>query len=140
MKLSRKRHLLKAISWRFFGSSTTFLLSWLVTGNMIIGLSISGIETFTKIVLYYLHERLWFKTDIKNTNRRHALKTLTWRVIGTIDTIIIAWLFLDNVGESLNFGLYDTTLKLVLYYVHEKIWYRIDFGLTTRKNRSIKLK
>jgi len=138
--LSRKRHLLKAISWRFFGSSTTFLLSWLVTGNMIIGLSISGIETFTKIVLYYLHERLWFKSDIKNTNRRHALKTLTWRVIGTIDTIIIAWLFLDNVGESLNFGLYDTTLKLVLYYVHEKIWYRIDFGLTTRKNRSIKLK
>ena len=137
--LSRKRHLLKAISWRFFGSSTTFLLSWLVTGNMIIGLSISGIETFTKIVLYYLHERLWFKSDIKNTNRRHALKTLTWRVIGTIDTIIIAWLFLDNVGESLNFGLYDTTLKLVLYYVHEKIWYRIDFGLTTRKNRSIKL-
>lgn len=138
--LSRKRHLLKAISWRFFGSSTTFLLSWLVTGNMVIGLSISGIETFTKIVLYYLHERLWFKSDIKNTNRRHALKTLTWRVIGTIDTIIIAWLFLDNVGESLNFGLYDTTLKLVLYYVHEKIWYRIDFGLTTRKNRSIKLK
>ena len=138
--LSRKRHLLKAISWRFFGSSTTFLLSWLVTGNMIIGLSISGIETFTKIVLYYLHERLWFKSEIKNTNRRHALKTLTWRVIGTIDTIIIAWLFLDNVGESLNFGLYDTTLKLVLYYVHEKIWYRIDFGLTTRKNRSIKLK
>lgn len=138
--LSRKRHLLKAISWRFFGSSTTFLLSWLVTGNMIIGLSISGIETFTKIVLYYLHERLWFKSDIKNTNRRHALKTLTWRAIGTIDTIIIAWLFLDNVGESLNFGLYDTTLKLVLYYVHEKIWYRIDFGLTTRKNRSIKLK
>ena len=138
--LSRKRHLLKAISWRFFGSSTTFLLSWLVTGNIVIGLSISGIETFTKIVLYYLHERLWFKSDIKNTNRRHALKTLTWRVIGTIDTIIIAWLFLDNVGESLNFGLYDTTLKLVLYYVHEKIWYRIDFGLTTRKNRSIKLK
>lgn len=138
--LSRKRHLLKAISWRFFGSSTTFLLSWLVTGNMIIGLSISGIETFTKIVLYYLHERLWFKSDIKNTNRRHALKTLTWRAIGTIDTIIIAWLFLDNVGESLNFGLYDTTLKLVLYYVHEKIWYRIDFGLTTRKNRFIKLK
>ena len=138
--LSRKRHLLKAISWRFFGSSTTFLLSWLVTGNMIIGLSISGIETFTKIVLYYLHERLWFKSDIKNTNRRHALKTLTWRVIGTIDTIIIAWLFLNNVGESLNLGLYDTTLKLVLYYVHEKIWYRIDFGLTTRKNRFIKLK
>ena len=138
--LSRKRHLLKAISWRFFGSSTTFLLSWLVTGNIVIGLSISGIETFTKIVLYYLHERLWFKSDIKNTNRRHALKTLTWRVIGTIDTIIIAWLFLDNVGESLNFGLYDTTLKLVLYYIHEKIWYRFDFGLTTRKNRSIKLK
>lgn len=131
--LSRKRHLLKAISWRFFGSSTTFLLSWLVTGNMVIGLSISGIETFTKIVLYYLHERLWFKSDIKNTNRRHALKTLTWRVIGTIDTIIIAWLFLDNMGESLNFGLYDTTLKLVLYYIHEKIWYRINFGLTTRK-------
>ena len=137
---SRRRHLAKAVSWRFFGSSTTFLLSWLVTGDVIIGLSISGIETFTKIVLYYVHERLWFKSKLKDTNRRHFLKSITWRVVGTTDTIIIAWLFLDNVSASLNFGFYDTSLKLVLYYIHEKIWYRIDFGLTNRKNKSIKLK
>ena len=140
MKLSRKRHLLKAISWRFFGSAITFLLSWILTGNVVIGLSISGIETFTKILLYYAHERLWFKSNLKDSNRRHIFKSLTWRFIGTIDTIMIAWLFLDNIGESLNFGVYDTSLKLVLYYVHEKIWYRIDFGLINRKKNSINLR
>ena len=133
MKLSRKRHLLKAISWRFFGSSITFLLSWLITGNIVIGIYVSGIETFTKILLYYAHERLWFKSNLKNSNRRHIFKTFTWRFIGTIDTIMIAWLFLDNISDSFNFGLYDTTLKLGLYYLHEKVWYRIDFGLTNRK-------
>ena len=134
MNLSRKRHLLKAISWRFFGSSITFLLSWFITGNIAIGLSISGIETFTKILLYYAHERLWFKSSLKDSNRRHVFKSFTWRFIGTIDTMVIGLIILGDTKISLNLGIYDTTLKLLFYYVHERFWYNINFGLEKRKS------
>lgn len=54
-----KRSLVKAVSWRITGSIDTFLISWIVTGQPIIALTISGIEVFTKITLFYLHERVW---------------------------------------------------------------------------------
>lgn len=56
-----RRSLVKAISWRVTGSVDTFLISWIVTGQPILALTISGIEVFTKIFLFYLHERLWHR-------------------------------------------------------------------------------
>jgi len=56
-----KRHLAKTISWRIIGTLDTFLLSWLITGSWMIGLSIGGVEVFTKMILYFFHERAWYK-------------------------------------------------------------------------------
>lgn len=56
---SHTRSIAKAISWRVTGSIDTFILSWLITGNLKFAGSIAGIEVITKIVLYYLHERAW---------------------------------------------------------------------------------
>jgi uncharacterized membrane protein len=56
---SHLRSLLKAISWRFVGGLDTFLRSWLFTSRLEYALSITGAETITKIILYYLHERAW---------------------------------------------------------------------------------
>jgi uncharacterized membrane protein len=53
------RSLVKAISWRITGSIDTFLLSWLITGDVRAAGLISAAEVFTKIILYYLHERVW---------------------------------------------------------------------------------
>ena len=58
---SHRRSLLKAISWRVTGSVDTFVISWIVTGHPILALTISGIEVFTKIFLFYLHERIWHR-------------------------------------------------------------------------------
>lgn len=49
----------KAVSWRLVGTIDTFLVSWFVTGQPTIALTISGVEFFTKILLFYLHERAW---------------------------------------------------------------------------------
>ncbi len=59
--VSYKRHILKTISWRFIGTADTILLSWIITGSWKLGLSIGGVEVVTKMILYYLHERLWYK-------------------------------------------------------------------------------
>jgi uncharacterized membrane protein len=56
-----KRHLLKTITWRIVGTIDTMILGWLVTGNLKIGLAIGGFEVLTKMVLYFLHERVWYK-------------------------------------------------------------------------------
>lgn len=56
-----KRHLAKTISWRVIGTLDTMIISWAVTGSLEWGLAIGGIEVFTKMVLYYLHERAWYK-------------------------------------------------------------------------------
>jgi uncharacterized membrane protein len=59
--VSHKRHILKTITWRVVGTIDTILLSWLITGSFKIGLSIGGVEVVTKMILYYLHERFWYK-------------------------------------------------------------------------------
>ena len=58
---SRKRSLLKTISWRVVASIDTFLISWLISGKISIGISIATLEVITKLIIYYFHERAWDK-------------------------------------------------------------------------------
>ncbi|MGA4644136.1 DUF2061 domain-containing protein [Limisphaera sp. 4302-co] len=53
------RSLVKAVSWRITGTLDTIFVSFLVTGKIKMAVSIGLIELFTKIMLYYLHERIW---------------------------------------------------------------------------------
>jgi uncharacterized membrane protein len=62
--VSAKRHLAKTITWRIVGTIDTFILGWIITGDWMAGLSIGGAELLTKMVLYYSHERIWFKIFI----------------------------------------------------------------------------
>lgn len=55
------RSLLKAVSWRLTGSIDTFIVSFLITGELTVASGIAGIEVFTKIVLFWFHERVWNK-------------------------------------------------------------------------------
>jgi uncharacterized membrane protein len=55
------RSLIKAVSWRLTGSVDTLIISFLITGKLKWALTISGVELFTKIGLYYVHERVWDK-------------------------------------------------------------------------------
>ena len=53
------RSLVKAVSWRITGSMDTLIITFLITGKLKWALTISGVELFTKIGLYYVHERVW---------------------------------------------------------------------------------
>lgn len=61
--VSHKRHVMKTITWRLVGTIDTILIVWVVSGNPLIGLKIGSVETITKMILYYLHERVWYKTN-----------------------------------------------------------------------------
>ena len=53
------RSFVKAVSWRIVGSIDTFIISYFVTGRLVFAASIASVETFTKICLFYFHERAW---------------------------------------------------------------------------------
>ena len=55
----KKRTLAKTMTWRITASLTTFLIAWILTGDLLIGVSIGSIEAIAKIFLYYYHERIW---------------------------------------------------------------------------------
>ena len=55
------RSLVKAVSWRVTGSIDTMIITFLITGKLRWALTVSGVELFTKIGLFYAHERIWEK-------------------------------------------------------------------------------
>jgi len=55
------RSLAKAITWRITGTIDTFIISWFITGQILLASGIAFTEIMTKITLYWLHERIWNK-------------------------------------------------------------------------------
>jgi uncharacterized membrane protein len=50
---------LKAVTWRIVGTIDTMIISYIVTGKITVALSIGSVEVFTKMILYFFHERVW---------------------------------------------------------------------------------
>jgi uncharacterized membrane protein len=68
MKVSVKRHIAKTVTWRIVGTIDTMILGWLVSGDWKVGAAIGGFEVITKMVLYFFHERIWYKFKFGLTN------------------------------------------------------------------------
>ena len=60
---SKKRHLAKTVTWRITATFTTFLLAWIISGSIEIGIAVGSWEFGIKMVLYYFHERIWYKSN-----------------------------------------------------------------------------
>lgn len=136
--VSYKRHIAKTVTWRIIGTLDTIALSWIITGDPMAGVKIGIAEVTTKSVLYYLHERVWYKINLMRdgvlleSKKRHIAKTFTWRFIGTLDTMTLAWIISGNPLAALQIGFAEVITKMLLYYLHERAWYRVNFGLTRR--------
>jgi uncharacterized membrane protein len=61
---SQVRSVSKAVSWRLVGSIDTFVIAFLMTGNVVAAGSIASLETVSKVILYYLHERAWSRVPL----------------------------------------------------------------------------
>lgn len=135
----KKRILFKTISWRFIGTLDTIILSWIISGNIVFGLKIGVTEIFTKMILYFFHERIWFRINLDknnkiiNSRKRDAIKSFSWRGIGTLDTIVISWVITGNPFTGFKIGISEVITKIILYYIHERVWNRINYGLKLSK-------
>ncbi len=57
----KTRSIVKTITWRITGSGATFLIAFLLTGDVAVAGVIGLVQMFTNTFLYYLHERVWNK-------------------------------------------------------------------------------
>jgi len=58
---SNVKTIFKTISWRIVGTIDTMVIAYLITGEIAMAASIGSVEVFTKMILYYFHERFWNK-------------------------------------------------------------------------------
>jgi uncharacterized membrane protein len=70
----------------------------------------------------------------KVSKKRHFVKSITWRIIATLTTILLAWIFTKDTSIALKFGAVEVIIKMGLYYFHERIWYKYShFGVKDDK-------
>ena len=147
------RSVAKAVSWRIVGTLDTLLLSWLILTylgpmfgmeeasageNLETATYIAVTEVVTKMVLYFLHEQGWGRTawgmiqgddgTWKEGAKRSGVKTATWRVIASLDTFLLAYVFTGNIATAVSVGGLEILTKLVLYFFHERAWSYVPYG------------
>jgi len=60
--------------------------------------------------------------------KRSIVKTVSWRVIGTMDTIIISWIITGTLALAFSIGAVELISKMGLYFFHERAWNTINWG------------
>lgn len=66
---------------------------------------------------------------LNKSRKLHLIKTITWRIIASTTTFLLAKLFGLTNDLALYIAVTEFVLKMVLYYFHERIWYKYNFGL-----------
>jgi len=64
----------------------------------------------------------------RETNKRSIVKGISWRVVATTTTIIIVWAFFDRLDLAIAAGMIETVLKVGLYWLHERAWFKVRWG------------
>ena len=60
--------------------------------------------------------------------KRSIVKSISWRIVGTIDTIIISWVITGTLSVAFSIGMVELVTKMALYFAHERIWDRVKWG------------
>ena len=134
---SHARAIAKALTWRAVGTADTFVWSWLITGEPVSAGAIASLETLTKIVLFYLHERAWRLVRWAPSARtRSLLKAITWRVVGSLDTFSLSFIITGSVRNAASIATVEVLTKIALYYLHERVWRRVAWGRLDEPERA----
>ncbi|MBV1918754.1 MAG: DUF2061 domain-containing protein [Sphingomonadaceae bacterium] len=65
----------------------------------------------------------------REAHSRSMAKATSWRVLGSIDTFLLSWLFTGNVRAAGAIATTEVLTKIVLYYLHERAWSSVGWGM-----------
>ena len=85
-----------------------------------------------------LVERIFLKPNTQKHNigseklSRSFVKSVSWRIIGTIDTILISYFVTGHIDLALSIGMIELITKMGLYVLHERAWNKFSWGKTKK--------
>lgn len=59
---------------------------------------------------------------------RSVIKSVSWRLLGTLDTFLISWLVTGETTVAFSIGSIEIITKMILYFFHERLWDKIKWG------------
>jgi adenylylsulfate kinase len=65
------------------------------------------------------------------TNKRSVLKSITFRIIATVTTMVLVYIFFGRLDVAAVIGGLEMLIKFILYYLHERAWNRVSWGKIT---------
>ena len=145
MIITKKRSLIKSLTWRLLGSIDTFILSLIIINyssekySYDLALYIASFEIITKTILYYFHERIWnifkigrLKEKVKRG--RSLFKAMTWRIIASLDTFFLSYIITGRFDWATSIAIFEIITKAIIYYFHERAWNRVKWGRLVTEN------
>jgi len=67
-------------------------------------------------------------SQVKESKTRSILKGLTWRILATATTFLLAWLFVKDLSVATSIAAVEFFIKFGIYYVHERVWQSLPQG------------
>ncbi len=129
--------MIKTVSWRIIASFLTIAIVYAVTRDILAAVSVMSAEFFTKMALYWGHEKGWGFINMpeKGSKLRSFIKTITWRVVASVTTFSLVYAF-DKKPDPTDVAvlsatytvLFENILKPLTFYFHERLW-NINFNL-----------
>jgi len=129
------RSVAKAASWRFIAAIITLSTSLFFSKNTSVALAIVASDFFSKAGFMLLGERVWNRVNWgrgksgSDTAKRSLVKALVWRLIALVQTGVIGSLITGNLAVGSSIAVADSIFKTALYYVHERAWSYVRWGI-----------
>jgi len=57
---------------------------------------------------------------------RNIAKVVSWRIVGTLDTVLLSWIITGNLNTALSIGGVELITKMLLFAAHERLWNKIN--------------
>ncbi len=65
---------------------------------------------------------------MNDNQKRTILKTISFRIVASLLTVIIVYIFTKELIISFGVGIVEAISKMIFYYIHERIWDKINWG------------
>ena len=71
-----------------------------------------------------------------DSRRRSLIKALSWRLVALLITFGVALILFNDVEVAASVGVLDSLAKIVIYYLHERVWQKLPSGRITETQRA----
>jgi uncharacterized membrane protein len=76
---------------------------------------------------------------MRDEYKRNAIKNISWRILATAVIMLLVFIYTGRLLFTLGIGFFEVFGKLILYYLHERVWDRINWGLDEKNTESVEV-